>query len=630
MHNKITKHLLKITNICFIGISYILLWYATFHFLIPGENIAWNYIVYGFLLPIILYYTKKNSITHIKSEKKVALFFSVLMSFGLTICFSIARTHDLELCTGSARAFIIWGLKLLLYLYIIYNITLYIIIKAEDKRQYYYTSKRHPFSNKKLFLIFLASKIPYFILFYPCVWTGDDVTCLSSFAPSHVLFDWHPFCVSVIQKTFYDLGCTIGEPSIGLALFTFILFLTVSAIMVYAIRIIGNFGLNVKYQTILIILYSLFPLYPLINMSISKDGIFTYAIMLYVITLLDIQIRNKNHQQISNRLLLANCITALVLCFSRHQGIYFIIIQFIIIIFVYKKLIRKWCIMYIPTILLYYTVVNILYPRLNVAPTSKGEMYGSFFQQSAFSFIHNAQHISNQEKIAFKNIIDIDPDTIERSFSYYNTDNVKEKYKYLPINIKNHFRTRNYFSEEEEKKSLNNYLKTYITTLSNNPHYCILAELNIVNQYFFNDYSDLQTNRDGRRFLWMFYDWKNSPRLLPEFDFHANTSLYSTMNDIFRQLSWLPITEFIFSWFLYSWAVILCFIILLHRRDIYGITSFLPSFLSLLVLFICPLAHYRYFLPIIVTLPILISYIFHPNYTTSKRINDRSTNSMLQ
>lgn len=627
-----TNHNVNRIYDCIVGISYILLWFATFHFLIPEENIAWNYIIYGLLIPITLHYTKIHSKKNTKSSKRVAMIFSILMSFGLTIGFSIARTHDLELCIGSTRAFIIWCLKLLLYSYIIYKITLYLIIKAEDKRQYSYTSKRHPLSNKKLFLIFFASKIPYLILFYPCVWDWDDVIGINSFAPSHILSNWHPFCISLLQKIFFDFGCNLGEPSIGLALFTIILFLAVSAIMVYTIRIIGNLGLNIKYQTILIILFSLFPLYPLISMRISKDGIFAYFIMLYVITLLDIQIRNKRHQQINSKLLLANSLAALFICFSRHQGIYFIIIQFVMIIFIYKKLLKKWCITYIPVFLVYFTTVHIIYPIINVTPTSKGEMYGILFQQSAFSFIQNPQRISTQEKIAFKNITDIDPDTIEQSFTYYCTDKVKQKYKfYSPSTyVKMPLCARLNYSKKGEKEAIRNYLKTYITTLKNTPYYCILAELNIVNQYFFNDYNDFLSNKDTRRFLWSFSDWKNNPYLSPETNFYANTSLYNTINELFRQLSWLPITEFIFSWFLYSWAVILCFIVLLHRKDIYGLTSLMPCFLSISVLFICPLAHFRYFLPIIVLFPILIIYMYHPDGTTIKQTNNCCTDSMLQ
>ena len=325
MHNTISKYYSQRAHDFFIGISYILLWYATFHFLIPEEKLVWNYIIYGLLLPFILHYTRIDSKNHAKSFKRLAIFFSILMSLGITIGFSIAKTHNLELCIGSTRASIIWILKLLLYIYVIYNIAFYLIVKAENKRLYYQTFNKHLFSNKKLFLIFLTSKIPYFILFYPCVWTWDDVTCLSSFAPSHVLFNWHPFCISVIQKIFYNLGCVIGEASIGLALFSIILFIISSAIMVYSIRIIERLGISIKYLKYVIAIYAFFPIYPLISMSISKDGIFTYAIMLYIITLLDIQIRNKTHKQISNKLILANSITALFICFSRHQGIYFII-----------------------------------------------------------------------------------------------------------------------------------------------------------------------------------------------------------------------------------------------------------------------------------------------------------------
>ena len=605
-----SKYLLsKICNFT-AGVLFIILWYATFYVLIPGETVTCNYIFYGIIIPFILNYTDKINKESTKKPQILALLFSIIISTCLTCGFSIARAHDFSLCFGSIRALIIWGLKLLLYLYVFYNITLYLINKAENTIDPNNQKKNSLYSNQKLFLIFFASKIPYLILFYPCAWTWDDVSCLKSFTPPQTFSNWHPFCVSLIQKIFFDIGNTIGNPSIGFALFSTILFIISSAIMVYSIRIIERLGISIKHLKYVIAIYAFFPIYPLISMSISKDGLFTYSIMLFVIILLDILIRNLHNQKISKSILLVNSITALIICFSRHQGIYIVILQFFAMIFVYKKQLKFWIITYTPVILIYFTTTHYIYPAFNIVPTSKGEALGNIFQQSALSFIRNPKHVSTQEKETFKNVIDIAPDTINRCFSYYCTDNIKGKYKYTPSK-KTHLSSDIHLFESKERNALNYYLKTYLITFKKNYDSYILAELNIVNMFFYNDHHDFKENRDRRRFLWMFYEWKTNPKLTPECDFYANTSFYRDANNLFMNLSWCPIMEFFFSWFCYSWAIILCLFILCSRKDIKGMVSFLPIFLSLLILFICPMAHFRYFLPLLVGIPLLITYTFH-------------------
>ena len=341
-----------------------------------------KFCVYSLLIPIV--FTLMNKWT--KDSDRLMRWMSIILAFIFAACctlgYSINITHSLDLCFGSKALFAISVLKMAIYSYVFYKIILCafsnVIWHLDNKSSE--GEKKLGISNIKLFVFFVICRIPYLVVFYPCLFDYDAAVSLSSFGNGRVLYDHHPFLVACLQKVFFDLGKCFGDPSIGLALMSFLFILLVSALFVYVIRFCGRVGAGSCLQKWLVLLFAVFPFFSLLNIYDTKDGIFAYSSLFFVVTLTDLLWRSIKGEMPKKRLLLMHGIAVILICFSRHQGIYFVLVQYLLLVLFFRSLVKRISYAYLPGIVAYFFVVRILYPSIGVAPASKHEMIGVMLQ----------------------------------------------------------------------------------------------------------------------------------------------------------------------------------------------------------------------------------------------------------
>lgn len=558
-----------------------------------------KFCVYSLIIPFLFPLMDKWT----KDSDRLMRWLSIILAFIFAACctlgYSINITHSLDLCFGSNALLAIAVLKMEIYSYVFYKIILCafsnVIWHLDNKSSE--GEKKLGISNIKLFVFFVICHIPYLVVFYPCLFDYDAAVSLSSFGNGRVLNDHHPFLVACLQKVFFDLGKCLGDPSIGLALMSFLFILLVSALFVNVIRFCGRVGAGLCLQKWLVLLFAVFPFFSLLNIYDTKDGIYAYSSLFFVVTLADLLWRCKKGEMPKNRLLLMHGIAVILICFSRHQGIYFVLVQYLLLVLFYRSLAKRVSYTYLPGIVVYFFVVRILYPSIGVAQTSKNEMIGVFLQQSAFCMITHPEKLTDEDIHAFTAIVNIDPDTLNRIYKDTVTDPVKSRYRFKPV-IK--WSEKNNYSSIEEKEALSAYMKSWLTTFLRLPGTCVLASINLVNGFFYNT--------EG-----IFYidNWKLCPYLLPEYDFYCRTSFSSLTNRIMNRLSSAPLLEFIFSKAYYTWLYLFFFVVFIYRRDLTGLVIFATMFLTLGLFFISPVSTYRYSFPLIVNAALIMFYSTH-------------------
>lgn len=559
-----------------------------------------KFCVYSLLIPIV--FTLMNKWT--KDSDRLMRWMSIILAFIFAACctlgYSINITHSLDLCFGSKALFAISVLKMAIYSYVFYKIILCafsnVIWHLDNKSSE--GEKKLGISNIKLFVFFVICRIPYLVVFYPCLFDYDAAVSLSSFGNGRVLYDHHPFLVACLQKVFFDLGKCLGDPSIGLALMSFLFILLVSALFVYVIRFCGRVGAGLCLQKWLVILFAVFPFFSLLNIYDTKDGIFAYSSLFFVVTLADLLWRSRKGEMPKKRLLLMHGIAVILICFSRHQGIYFVLVQYLLLVLFFRSLVKRISYAYLPGIVAYFFVVRILYPSIGVAPASKHEMIGVMLQQSAFCMISHPEKLTDEDIHAFTAIVNIDPDTLNRIYKDTVTDPVKARYRFKPV-IK--WSEKNNYSSIDEKEALSAYMKSWLTTFLRLPGTCVLASINLMNGFFYNTEGVFYINGD----------WKLCPYLLPEYDFYCRTSFSSLTNRIMNRLSSAPLLEFIFSKAYYTWLYLFFFVVFIYRRDLTGLVIFATMFLTLGLFFISPVSTYRYSFPLVVNAALIMFYSTH-------------------
>ena len=298
------------------------------------------------------------------------------------------------------------------------------------------------------------------------------------------------------------------------------------------------------------------------------------------------------------RLLLMHGMAILLICFSRHQGIYFVLVQYLLLIIFFRPLVRRMTYVYLPSIIAFFCIVRILYPSIGVVQTGKQEIIGVMLQQSALCMINHPEKLTDEEKQAFTALVTIDPDTINCIYDYTVTDPVKGRYRFKPFN---NWSSLNNYSRNEEKEALFSYLKSWLTTVIKLPGTCALASINLMNGFFYNT--------EG---IFYVIDWTSCcPYILPEYHFNCRMSYNSFANRITRRLSRAPLLEFIFSKAYYTWLYLFLLVVFIYRRDVMGLVIFTTMFLSLALFFISPTSTYRYSLPLIVNAALIIFYSTH-------------------
>ena len=559
-----------------------------------------KFCVYSLLIPIV--FTLMNKWT--KDSDRLMRWLSIILAFIFAACctlgYSINITHSLDLCFGSNALLAIAVLKMAIYSYVFYKIVLCafsnVIWHLDNKSSE--GEKKLGISNIKLFVFFVICRIPYLVVFYPCLFDYDAAVSLSSFGNGRVLYDHHPFLVACLQKVFFDLGKCLGDPSIGLALMSFLFILLVSALFVYVIRFCGRVGAGSCLQKWLVLLFAVFPFFSLLNIYDTKDGIFAYSSLFFVVTLADLLWRSRKGEMPKKRLLLMHGIAVILICFSRHQGIYFVLVQYLLLVLFFRSLVKRISYAYLPGIVAYFFVVRILYPSIGVAPASKHEMIGVMLQQSAFCMISHPEKLTDEDIHAFTAIVNIDPDTLNRIYKDTVTDPVKARYRFKPV-IK--WSEKNNYSSIDEKEALSAYMKSWLTTFLRLPGTCVLASINLMNGFFYNTEGVFYINGD----------WKLCPYLLPEYDFYCRTSFSSLTNRIMNRLSSAPLLEFIFSKAYYTWLYLFFFVVFIYRRDLTGLVIFATMFLTLGLFFISPVSTYRYSFPLVVNAALIMFYSTH-------------------
>ncbi len=582
-----------------IGLSIILLSFSYEEMILHKPTfISKSMIIYGlcvmFLLPITRKWRKD------KANKRLRWFvtiFAIFYSLSLTIGWSIHSTQSLDLCISNFKVFLLCLIRITVYSLATYGIVSGIIVKIDSTNITIDSSdKKFPLSPVLLFCIFFLSRIPYLILCYPCIFDYDSAASLSSFSPQRVLYNHHPFFTSLLQKGAFEFGRYLGDPSLGF-MFLSLFFITVTSLGgVYIFRVLQRFKTRNIFLWFFIIVYALFPLYSFLTIYNTKDGIFSYSVLFLITALIDLQGQTNMKKKPSWYIWAILSITSLMMCLSRHQGIYFIICQFFVVLFLYREYWKNLLASYLPPIAFYFVFTYILLPLWQVEKGGKQEIIGNLFQQVALCIIKHPQDITEKEQKAISNILNIPLDSIPYQFKYNITDPIKFHYRYIPLRKWNQ---RIHFNKEDEYQALAAFLQSWWSITTRHPITSLTASL-CVGEGFFYNFGKPIFSTDS----W----WNKCPYWLPEYHFYHHESFQQPVMSIFYFMARKPFTELFAALSYYSWYFLLVVLILVYRRDFKGLAIFLPCILTMVLFVICPVVTFRYVAPIIISIPIAFIY----------------------
>jgi len=594
---------------CLCGLLVII---STFAYSFTGQLgikalLPYHTVFYGIITPFLLSFFKNynqytNTYLNILASVLACLFSQFIIIDG-----SFYHIHSWDLCFGDWRSILIWIFRSLVYGFVLYKILLGLLNIIEG---YHASSTRSHINLTKWFGLIVTVRLITLCLFYPCVFGFDAAVGLRTYMDSNcATCDHHPYFIQLIHGFFFSLGKYLGHISLGFAILSLLSILFSSAIIVYGLNLLERTQISPKWLLVIALLYTIFPLFPYLSINPTKDGLFAYSLLLYLFILYELYI-SKGACLHNNRYLTVHSISILLVCLTRHQGIYIVFFESILLLIIYRQYWKRILLINLFSLGLICANNKILLPYNNVEPSGKQEVYGTLFQQTAYYLIKFPKDVTTSELTAINKILN--SDTIIAKYSFDKTDAVKNGYKYNPwyrifLGSPSMFR---HIDRSQEAEDLKDYRKAWLTMGLRHPLTYIEASLGVSAGFFYN-FNRLLLETEPK---WA----ENGAATTSEYRFvHFNTAARIYNNRIYSLFKY-PIINWIIAIPYYNWAAIFLIGILFYRKDWKGVSIFLPILLSLGILLICPMIYGRYSYPVVIGIPLLLAHVFS---TKSRRID---------
>lgn len=558
-------------------------------------------LFYGAVTPFLLAYFDKHNFSTPSSLKVFGVIVAFLFSQFVTIEGSFYHVHSWALCFGSWTAVLTWLLRTLVYGYVFYRITVGIYCIIERNKTH--AREDYRIDYRKWFLLIVGARLFAMLLFYPLVFGFDATVGLRTFMdPDCATCNHHPYFIQVIHALFFNLGKSIGHLSVGFALLALISIFSTSAILLYGLRLMQRARISRRWLVAITMIYAFSPIYPYLSINPTKDGLFAYAFLFYILSLYELCITKGdclNHK----RYMLLHGAAIILVCLTRHQGIYIIGVELIALLLCYRNVWKRILLTAIPSLCLVMAYNKILLPFNNVEPGGKQEVYGTFFQQTAYYLLQHPNDVTSSELSAINRVLD--SDTIVVKYMFDRTDPVKNGYKYNPwyrkyIGAPSMFRHIDHTNEAADLKA---YRSAWLSMGLRHPLSYVEATLGVAAGFFYN-FNRLILETEPK--------WAvNSAATTPPYRFvHFNMAARVYNQRIYSWFKY-PVLNWIIAIPYYNWAAIFLLALLFYRKDSKGLTVFLPVLLSLGILLICPMIYGRYSYPIMMALPLMVAHVFH-------------------
>ena len=548
----------------------------------------------AFLLLIVVFYKKYSCKSNIYI-KGISLLFSLFMIFGN----SYANCGNTSLVFGNVWLFILSILMAIGY-YSLFKLCIGYIFEYLDKLKIKKSTKKvmtffeeHPFLFSVI--IILICWIPYIIAFYPIILSPDPSYQIKQFfgirtkyADYAVLLDenvvltnHHPVLHTLLIGGCLKIGTLLGNDNLGLFFYSIIQIALFSSTLAYTIKyLIKNLKLSNKIGLVVLLVYSLVPMFPFYAMSGVKDVIFTTFVILYVIMLHKIISNNGNGFKKWHYVIMV--LLMLLVILFRNNGLYVILLSFPFLILVVRKKWKTYLIIFIITIGLSTCYSKVLLPALKITSGSIREVLSIPFQQTARYVKYHSDELSKSDIEIIDNVLVYEDLAIR--YKPEISDPVKNKY--------------NKYTTSDELKD---YFKVWLKGLVKHPVTYIDATIENVYGYFYPE----KTN-------WYIY-YKFDSRITSDgFDYHYNSldNLRESLVLWANVFVGIPIIGLLSNIGFSTWIVLLLVCYILYKKEYKKIVLYLPALISILVCVASPVnTYFRYAIPYIFCLPLMIGFV---------------------
>lgn len=461
-------------------------------------------------------------------------------------------------------------------------------------------ARRLPLRNVLYGLFMFLCWAPYIISAWPGNTHGDFLYQLMQYLGSEEITSHHPLIMTQLFGLLFSLGSNFGGPNGGIAAIVLAQSFTMIVLFVASLSLFEKWGLPRGGSYLLLLFYTLNPIFPLFATFCIKDTFSACLMTLFYLLLFDLLygLRIKGNT-ISIPLLVALLILAVLAGLSRKNCIYVIIPTLVLAALVgtdNRKSLLALTFGVAVCFLLLSKCLSI------VSGAEKGSIFEAFSvpcQQTAAYIKHHGDDMTDSEREAVSDIIVIDNlEDLGVRYTYKVSDPVKICFVSDPTRdqLIRYFEAWASMGMKDPRLYLNVFLH-------GNYGYWYIA-LNAADVKWGNTFNMLPTV-----YLDQLIDQNfqvTGPSEVLKDIYTRDESLHDTARTAVDAMGSLPVIEMLFRPATYVWFMAIMSVWLLRNKRLAGIMA-LPALLSLLVCCISPdFSNMRYALPLVFMAPIFI------------------------
>lgn len=456
-----------------------------------------------------------------------------------------------------------------------------------------------PRSIITLWCLVTAFWIPYFVAYFPGVyWYDTSWQLMEYYEPSVPFTDHHPFMMTYLYVGFAHIGKALFNNAIyGLYLLVLVQSLLSTLAIACTVCYTGKYNTPWKCRFFIAAFLTLFPIIPMMSMSLAKDTFNTPFFVFFSIAFCELW-RTQGEILKSVSFNVFFILDVLAVSLTKKTGMYIIVLALLLLAcFVVKHWSCKIATIVlgsVPYLVVGIIVPTFILPALHIAPGESNEILAVPMQQVANVVHDHKDDLSAAEIDKIQQTYHMDIDQLQGAYCWYKADPIK--------------------GQELSSKDVHALITTWMKQLVKHPGDMIAGWGGLSVAWFsFNVASGEE--RDLSMMLPINnskHHYQNIEQYIPWTD---NTKAGNAIGRFYADtLSATPIFNII--WQKAFWATILpcaiMFLILRSKKNKLNLLMLnLPMFITMLVLFAGPISTHteatRYVLPMLYIIPLFLS-----------------------
>ena len=456
-----------------------------------------------------------------------------------------------------------------------------------------------PRSIITLWCLVTAFWIPYFVAYFPGVyWYDTSWQLMEYYDPSVPFTDHHPFMMTYLYVGFAHIGKALFNNAIyGLYLLVLVQSLLSTLAIACTVCYTGKYNTPWKCRFFIAAFLTLFPIIPMMSMSLAKDTFNTPFFVFFSIAFCELW-RTQGEILKSVSFNVFFILDVLAVSLTKKTGLYISVLALLLLAcFVVKHWSCKIATIVlgsVPYLVVGIIVPTFILPALHIAPGESNEILAVPMQQVANVVHDHKDDLSAAEIDKIQQTYHMDIDQLQGAYCWYKADPIK--------------------GQELSSKDVHALITTWMKQLVKHPGDMIAGWGGLSVAWFsFNVASGEE--RDLSMMLPINnskHHYQNIEQYIPWTD---NTKAGNAIGRFYADtLSATPIFNII--WQKAFWATILpcaiMFLILRSKKNKLNLLMLnLPMFITMLVLFAGPISTHteatRYVLPMLYIIPLFLS-----------------------